>query len=234
MGAKPHHYIYVNKIISMKVIEKPFIIRDEQIGTFLAYEEIEPELLVTPQTERYSRVLPAPFFYEKRLYFGLIKRYEPGEKPSFPNGGFEVRDESGAVRSYDLDQVIIHPQVIKHRKTLDKMARRAEKEAKKRERQWKKAAREAKPKNKTGKRGRPALDPAVKAARETEMAARSLRSGGKRGRPKSGVSTPKIPKTTGGKRGRPALSPEAIAAKAQAKAVIRSRSGGKRGRPKRK
>jgi len=217
-----------------KVIEKPFIVRDEQIGTFLAYEEVEPELLVTPQTEQYSRVLPAPFFYEKRLFFGLIKRYEPGDKLSFPNGGYEVRDESGAVRSYDLDQVIIHPQVIKHRKTLDKMARRAEKEAKKRDRQWKKAAREAKPKNKTGKRGRPALDPAVKAAREAEVIARAARSGGKRGRPKSGVSTPKIPRSTGGKRGRPALSPEAIAAKAQAKAVVRSRSGGKRGRPKRK
>jgi hypothetical protein len=222
------------KLLSMpKVIEKPFIVRNEQIGTFLAYEEVEPELLVTPQTEQYSRVLPAPFFYEKRLFFGLIRRYEPGDKSSFPNGGYEVRDESGAVRSYDLDQVIIHPQVIKHRKTLDKMARRAEKEAKKRDRQWKKASRDAKPKNKTGKRGRPALDPAVKAAREAEVIARAARSGGKRGRPKSEVSTPKTLKIpTGGKRGRPALSPEAIAVKAQAKEVVRSRSGGKRGRPK--
>lgn len=219
----------------MKIIEKPFIVRDEQISTFLAYEDIEPELLITPQTEQYSRVLPAPFFYEKRLFFGLIKRYEPGEKPSFPNGGFEVRDEGGAVRSYDLDQVIIHPQVIKHKKTLDKMARRAEKEAKKRDRQWKKAARDAKPKNKTGKRGRPALDPAVKAAREAEVIVRAERSGGKRGRPKS--TEPKVvstPKATGGRRGRPALTSEARAARAQAKAVVSARSGGKRGRPKRK
>jgi len=219
----------------MKVIEKPFLVGGDQVGTFCAYEDIEPELLITPQTEQYSRVLPAPFFYEKRLFFGLIKRYEPGEKPSFPNGGFEVRDEGGAVRSYDLDQVIIHPQVIKHKKTLDKMARRAEKEAKKRERQWKKAARDAKPKNKTGKRGRPALDPAVKAAREAEVIARAARSGGKRGRPKS--TEPKAAvtaKPSGGRRGRPALTSEAIAARAQAKAVVRARSGGKRGRPKRK
>jgi hypothetical protein len=181
-----------------------------------------------------TRVLPAPYFYEKRLFFHLIRRIEPGQKPGFANGGFEVRDEGGALRSFDLDQVIIHPQVIKHRKTLDKMARRAEKEAKKRERQWKKAARETKPKNKTGKRGRPALDPAVKAAREAEVAARAERSGGKRGRPKSGVSTPKTLKPTGGKRGRPALSPEALASRASAKAVVRARSGGKRGRPKRK
>ena len=94
---------------------------------------------------------------------------------------------------------------------------------------------ETKPKNKTGKRGRPALDPAVKAAREAEVIARAARSGGKRGRPKAtepkAVSTPKV---SGGRRGRPALTPEARAAQGQAKAVVRARSGGKRGRPKRK
>jgi len=221
----------------MKIIEKDLLVSGMKCGTFCAYGEVEPELAITPDTPSMTRVLPAPFFYEKRLYFALIRRIEPGQRPGFVNGGFEVRDEGGALRSFDLDQVIIHPQVIKHKKTLDKMARRAEKEAKKRERQWKKAARDAnaKPKNKTGKRGRPALDPAVKAAREAEVIARAARSGGKRGRPKSEVSTSKIPKVpTGGKRGRPALSPEAIAAKAQAKAVVRARSGGKRGRPKRK
>ena len=223
----------------MKVIEKDLLVSGMKCGVFSAYEEIEPELLVTPDTPKMSRVLPAPFFYEKRLFFYLINRVEPGSKAGFPNGGFEVRDEGGALRSYDLDQVIIHPHVIKHQKTLDKMARRAEKEAKKRERKWKKAARDAaKPKNKTGKRGRPALDPAVKAAREAEVIARSQRSGGKRGRPKSTegkvVPAPKTFKPSGGRKGRPALTPEALAARAQAKAAIRARSGGKRGRPKRK
>ena len=109
-----------------------------------------------------------------------------------------------------------------------------EKERAKRERQYKKAARDAaKPKNKTGKRGRPALDPAIKAARAAEVIARSQRSGGKRGRPKS-TEVKVVPalKPSGGRRGRPALTPEALAAKAQAKAAIRARSGGKRGRPK--
>ena len=221
--------------MSMKVIEKDLIVSGNKCGVFSAYEEIEPELTITPDTPKMSRVLPAPFFYEKRLFFYLINRVEPGSKAGFPNGGFEIRDEGGALRSYDLDQVIIHPHVIKHQKTLDKMARKAEKERAKRERQYKKAARDAaKPKNTTGKRGRPALDPAVKAAREAEMIARAERSGGKRGRPKSGVSTPKTLKPTGGRKGRPALTPEAIAARAQAKAVVRARSGGKRGRPKRK
>ena len=218
----------------MKLIEKDFIVGGSKCGTFCAYDEVEPELTITADTPSLTRVLPAPYFYEKRLFFHLIRRIEPGAKAGFANGGFEVRDEGGALRSFDLDQVIIHPQIIKHKKTLEKMARKAEKEAKKRERQWKKAARDAKPKNKTGKRGRPALDPAVKAAREAEVAARSLRSGGRRGRPKSEVSAPKTLRPTGGKRGRPALSPEALAAKAQAKAAVRARSGGKRGRPKRK
>jgi len=217
----------------MKIIEKDLVVSGMKCGVFSAYEEIEPELLITSDTPKMSRVLPAPFFYEKRLFFYLINRFEPGQKMSFSNGGFEVRDEGGALRSYDLDQVIIHPHVIKHQKTLDKMARRAEKERAKRERQYKKAARDAKPKNKTGKRGRPALDPAVKAARAAEMIARAERSGGKRGRPKS--TTPKVvkaPNSVSGRRGRPALTPEALAARAQAKAAIKARSGGKRGRPK--
>jgi hypothetical protein len=224
------------KVISMKVIEKDLIVSGNKCGVFSAYEEIEPELLITPDTPKMSRVLPAPFFYEKRLFFYLVNRVEPGSKPGFPNGGFEVRDEGGALRSFDLDQVIIHPHVIKHQKTLDKMARKAEKERAKRERQYKKAARDAaKPKNTTGKRGRPALDPAVKAAREQERISRSARSGGRRGRPKSTeVKEVSALKPSGGRRGRPSLTPEARAAKAQAKAVVRARSGGKRGRPKRK
>jgi hypothetical protein len=218
----------------MKLIEKDLLVSGMKCGTFYAYGDVEPELEITPDTPSITRVLPAPYFYEKRLFFHLIKRIEPGQKPDFPNGGFEVRDEGGALRSFDLDQVIIHPHVIKHQKTLDKMARKAEKELAKRNRERKRAERAANPKRKTGKRGRPALDPAVKAAREAEVAARAERSGGRRGRPKSEVSTPKTLKPTGGKRGRPSLSLEAIAAKAQAKAIVRARSGGKRGRPKRK
>jgi len=215
----------------MKVIDKPLIVGGNQLGVFQAYVDVEPELTVTPDTPKMSRVLPAPFFYEKRLFFYLINRIEPGGKLGFPNGGFEVRDEGGALRSYDLDQVIIHPQVIKHKKTLDKMMRRAEKEQKKRDRQRNKINKPVKPSN--GKRGRPALDPTVKAARDAEKTARSARSGGKRGRPAS-TSAPKTPKvlSTGGRRGRPALTPEAIAQRASVKAATRARSGGKRGRPK--
>lgn len=206
----------------MKVIEKPW-----KYGTFLAYEDVEPELA---EFKFNDRVLPAPFFYEKKLFFWLIKRYEPGEKPTFPNGGYEVRDEAMAIRSYDLDQVILHPYVIKHQKTLDKMARRAEKEQRKREYKRNKIQKII---NKGGKRGRPAIDPALKAARAASKVEAGVRSGGKRGRPKSiipkEVSTPKI---STGKRGRPALSAETIKQRAADKVATTKRSGGKRGRPK--
>ena len=207
----------------MKVIEKPWL-----YGTFLAYEDVEPELA---EMKFGDRVLPAPFFYEKKLFFWLIKKYEPGEKSTFPNGGYEVRDEAMAVRSYDLDQVILHPHVIKHQKTLDKMARRAEKEARKRERKRDKVVKAVSKGD--GRRGRPAIDPAVKAARAALKVEAGVRSGGKRGRPKSlepkAVSTPKA---SSGRRGRPALTPEALARKVADKVALQKRSGGKRGRPK--
>jgi hypothetical protein len=210
----------------MKIIDKPLIVSGVQLGVFQAYTDIEPELIAT---EKRTRVLPAPFFYEKRLFFYLINRYEPGQNKFFPNGGFEVRDESGGLRCYDLDQVIIHPAVIKHKKTLDKMHRTAEKIAKQKERD---AKRNAKPKPiTTGKRGRPALDPALKAARDAEKVAKSERSGGKRGRPKSN-NTPIVKASTGGKRGRPKVSDDVIARRVAAKAATRVRTGGKRGRPK--
>jgi hypothetical protein len=206
----------------MKIIEKPWL-----YGSFLAYENVEPELA---EIKFGDRVLPAPFFYEKKLFFWLIKKYEPGEKSTFPNGGYEVRDEAMAIRSFDLDQVILHPQVIKHKNTLDKMARRAEKEARKRERKRDKVIKAV---SKSGRRGRPAIDPAVKAARAALKVEAGVRSGGKRGRPKS--LDPKVVsavKAPGGRRGRPALTPEALARKVEDKVALQKRSGGKRGRPK--
>jgi len=214
----------------MKVIEKDFIVGGCKLGTYLAYQDVEPEL-ATPQLR--ERVLPAPFFYEKRLYFFLSKRHEPGT-PFWPNGGYEVRDESGGIRCFDLDQVILHPAVIKHKKTLDKMLRKAEKAQAARARAAKRGSKPPKVKVEGGRRGRPALDPAVKAARDAAKLERSTRSGGKRGRPAS--TTPKVLSNVGpkpaGKRGRPSLTSEVIAQRVSQKAATRARTGGKRGRPK--
>jgi len=214
----------------MKVIEKDFVVGGAKLGTYMAYTDVEDVLATIKPGDR---VLPAPFFYEKNLWFHLIRKWEPGENKYFPNWGFEVRDGGAGVRNYDLDQVILHPHLIKHKKTMDKMARRAEKEAAKRDRQLKRGSKPPKEKVEGARRGRPAIDPAVKAAREAERIARAQRSGGKRGRPASSTAKPQTVKTTsGGKRGRPALSTAQVAAKTAARAATRARSGGRRGRPK--
>ena len=215
----------------MKVKENDLIVGGAKLGTYLSYTDVEPELMVMKQGDR---VLPAPFFYEKNLWFHLIRQYAPGENRLFPNGGFEVRDGGGAVRNYDADQVCLHPAVIKHKKTLDKMMRRAEKAQAARERALKRGTKPPKVKVEGTRRGRPAIDPAVKVAREAERIARSQRSGGKRGRPASTV--PKVlssgdPKPKS-KRGRPSLTSEVITQRANQKAATRARTGGKRGRPK--
>jgi hypothetical protein len=213
----------------MKLQERDWLVGNHKIGTQLFYTDVEQELIPTATG---TRVLPACFFYEKGIRCELLKRWEPGEYNLMPNGGFEVWVEDGGRRYFELDQVIVHPSVIKHQKTLDKMMRKAEKEQAKRDRQYTRAARVVSTGD--GKRGRRPMDPAVKAQREADKATRAEKSGGKRGRPKSVVSTPKTPKApTGGKRGRRPLDQATRDARAS-EAVARSiRSGGKRGRPKR-
>ena len=215
----------------MKVNERDWIVGGHKIGTQLFYSDVEPELVATTPG---TRVLPTAYFYEKSVRCELLKRYEPGEYRLMEKGGFEVWVEDGGRRYFELDQVIVHPAVIKHRKTLDKMMRKAEKEQAKRERQYKRGARAAQKANGTGKRGRRPMDPIEKARREQEKAARAIKSGGKRGRPKSTVSTPQTPKTpTGGKRGRRPLDQATKDARAREAAARAKKSGGKRGRPKR-
>ena len=211
----------------MKVIEKDFVVGGAKLGTYNAYQDIEPELM------RYrpgQRVLPAPFFYETGDSFTLIAKHEPGT-PFYPNGGFEVRDSGGGVRHYDLDQVIVHPASCKHQPTLDLMTRREEREEAAAERAVLRGDK-VKVKVEGARRGRPSIDPAIKAAREAERVARAQRSGGRRGRPASGEPKTQTVKSTSGKRGRPALSAAQVTAKATAKAATKARSGGKRGRPK--
>jgi hypothetical protein len=207
----------------MKIIEKDHVVGGHIVGTYLIYEDIEPELTVMkPQ----DRVLPAPFFYEKRMVFSLVKKWEPNESTYYPGGGFEVRDLSGGVRHYDINQVIIHPLVIKHKATLA-LINRIDDSIKIEDNKSVIA------KVSSGKRGRPALDPEVKTANEAEALAKSQRSGGKRGRPASNAPKVIVDKIkTDGKRGRPSLTPEEIAKRNADKAAMTKRSGGKRGRPK--
>ena len=211
----------------MKVIEKDFIVGDHKLGIYQAYQDVEPELL---RFRPGQRVLPAPFFYESGETFTLIAKHEPGTK-FYPNGGFEVRDNGGGVRHYDLDQVIVHPATCKHQPTLDLMTRKEEREVAAAERA---VLRGDKVKVKVAgtRRGRPSVDPAIKAAREAEKVLRTQRSGGRRGRPASGEPKAQTIKPASGKRGRPALSAAQVAAATAARAATRAKSGGRRGRPK--
>ena len=211
----------------MRVIERDFIVGGTKLGTYNAYQDVEPELLGFRPGQR---VLPAPFFYESGESFTLIKQHEPGAR-FYPNGGFEVRDGGGGTRHYDIDQVIVHPASCKHQPTLDLMSRREEREAAAAERAVLRGDK-VKVKVEGGRRGRPAIDPAVKAAREAEKVLRTQRSGGRRGRPSSGEPKAQMVKATSGKRGRPALSTAQVQAKVTARAATRAISGGRRGRPK--
>lgn len=214
----------------MKVIEKDFVVGGAKLGTYNVYEDIEPELL---RFRPGQRVLPAPFFYESGDTFTLIAHHEPGTR-FYPNGGFEVRDSGGGVRHYDADQVIVHPATCRHQPTLDLMTRREEREIAAAERAVLRGDK-VKVKVEGARRGRPAIDPAVKAAREAERVARSQRSGGKRGRPASSEpKAPAIEKSTGGKRGRPSLTPAELALRLSAREAMTKRTGGMRGRPKSK
>ncbi len=178
----------------MKLVDK-----DWKYGTRLAYEDAEPELL---EFKDNIRVLPAPYYYEKNLMFTFMARYEPGEKTTFPDGGFEVRGPSGDIRSFYLDQVVIHPYLINHKKMVNKIRVSDEKQRIKQEKHIKRMEREAK--KGTGKRGRRALTPEEKAERELIQANKPVGTG-KRGRPAMDPSLlkPKYEPKGYGKRGRP-------------------------------
>lgn len=240
----------------MELIEKDFIVSGYKINKFYAYSDIDPELV--PRTKG-EKVIPAPFFFERN--YGnctLIKCYEPGSKIGWPMGGYEIRDGSGAIRAYDLDQVISQPTTPYQQMIVEKMKLKSIKSTQTDEACDPSAieivdGEEVEVKELTiedfqpkvpGKRGRPALDPEEKARREQEKIERAARSNGKRGRPAmsesekarrmaeqedvSSNNQSKIP----GRRGRPALSEEEKAQREAEKLKRASISGGKRGRPR--
>ena len=143
----------------MKIIEK---LKDGYIP-YKAYEDVE---LQFKNFAKSVRVLPADFFHEPNEYFTLKAMYNPGEKKTFPNGGFEVYyGDGGCVYSYDLDQVIVHPYVLGI-KSFGKAENTTE-------------VKISKPKNTTpGKRGRKPLSVEEKAKREQEKAIKHSKSNG--------------------------------------------------------
>jgi hypothetical protein len=142
------------------------------------------------------RVLPATYFEDPSLHFTLKAAYQPGEKKTFPNGGFEVYGPEGNVFNYELDQLVVHPfhfgmtkyfskaqNIVKEKVDTGIKGKRGRPAI---DPELKKIKLEYKPTG--GKRGRPAMDPELKAIKDAEKAERAAHSTGKRGRPKKVVS----------------------------------------------
>lgn len=196
------------------------------------YDEVEPNLL---EIKAGDRVLPAPFFYEKKLVFTVVRKYEPNQHRWFPNGGFYLRGPAGEFRAFDLDQIILHPEIFEKLKRKAKIEKRREKEEAKRLRSLNKIRKEHDKKETKGKRGRPKLSEEEKA----KIAAAPIDPNRKKRGRKPMDPVLKAQKEAAknkapgekGKRGRPALDPELKAQREKEKVERSLRSGGKRGRP---
>ena len=138
------------------------------------------------------RVLPITYYEEPTMLFELKAKHAPGEKSTFPNGGFEVYGPDGGIYNYDLDQVVVHPFQLKMIKYFTK-SEGVVKEKVSTGLPGKRGRPSIDPSLKKtltayvptgGSRGRKAMDPALKAAKDAEKAERTKNSNGKRGRPK--------------------------------------------------
>lgn len=172
----------------MKIVNK---LKDGYIP-YQVYEDVDPKFR---NFAKFVRVLPADYFDNPNEYLTLKAMYQPGEKKSFPNGGFEVYHDNGTIYNYDLDQVIVHPYVLGIRKfgnngvtneikVLKEVNKTSGKKGRKPLSPEERAKREELKANKvkTRKRGRPSkYTPEQKAAM---LAKAEARKGGKRGRKK--------------------------------------------------
>lgn len=128
----------------MKLIEI-----ETPIGPRKAYANVDPQYI---DFRKGDRVLPAPYFEDRKIMFTFDKYHEPGEK-GWPDGGYDVYGPSGDYRAYYLDQLILHPDIIKRR---HKVSIDTNKSGAKRGRKAGTESKIEKPKG-TGKRGRPSV-----------------------------------------------------------------------------
>lgn len=202
------------------------------------YDEVEPELLEFTEG---IRVLPAPYYFDKKVMFTLKKIYQPGEHKWFPKGGFELRGPANEFRAFDLDQVIVHPEIFERKKLIEKMRKRHEREDERRNKKLAKLEREYKNKNKVkGKKGRPKLseEEKLKARLERQLNPEAKRKGRKALTDEERIRREAIKlakkQLTGGKKGRPA-NPERKAQRELEEKLRRERNPErKRGRPTKK
>ena len=143
-----------------------------------------------------GRVLPVTYFEDPSIHFTLKAVYAPGEKRSFPNGGFEAYGPEGSVFNYELDQLVMHPFHYRMMSYFSKAQNAVKEKVDTGIKGTRGRPRKDPSELKTqavyvptgGTRGRKPMDPALKALKEAEKAERALLSNGKRGRPKKVVS----------------------------------------------
>ena len=175
------------------------------------YEDIESQYLnFSPG----CRVLPAQYYDEPHIIFTLKKKHDIGAQ-GFPNGGYELYGPKGETRSFELNQVIVHPfelgQINYFRNNIS---------------EEKKIEIHDPNKPKRG-RGRP-----PKPEGEKKIIPTYVPTGRKRGRPANPNSKPKEPYVpTGGKRGRKPLSEEERQKREQDKLLKSLEPKRGRGRP---
>jgi hypothetical protein len=139
-----------------------------------------------------GRVLPVTYFENPSIHFVLKAMYQPGDKKTFPNGGFEVYGPEGGVFNYELDQVVMHPFHYRMMNYFSKAQNVVKEKIDTGEKKQRGRPRKDPSELKIqavyvptgGKRGRKPMDPELKAIKEAEKAERALLSGGRRGRPK--------------------------------------------------
>jgi len=167
----------------------------EDVNVFpprIHYDDVDPKFLNF--TNR-CRVLPSQYYHDYNIYFELKRKFEPGENKYFPKGGFEVYGPEGSLHNYELDQVIVHPfhlgmtkffsksqNTIKEKVTTGPKGKRGRPRLNKEKTEPKTYVPTG------GKRGRPAMDPALKAAKEAKRLEKKKSDTGKKGRPRKQVS----------------------------------------------
>ena len=138
-------FLYIH---GMKVVDI-----ENRFGPRKAYANVDPQYT---EFTKGIRVLPAPYFEDRKIMFTFFAQHAPGT-PMWPDGGYEVTGPMGEFRAYYLDQLILHPEIIKRR---HKHNIETNKSGLKRGR---KGGEPKTPKvGGTGKRGRPAVDPELR------------------------------------------------------------------------
>lgn len=91
----------------MKIID----IDHKILGPRKAYANLDPKYATFIKGDR---ILPAPFFDDKKSMHIFVARHEPGTK-GWREGGYETIGPGGEFRAYYFDQIMLHPEIIKKR-----------------------------------------------------------------------------------------------------------------------